>query len=65
MSNLLNRSAVKKFILAQIKAMRPGMEKQLTRVSIQALDDYEARLRVIIKSDIMTHPTLGKTFRTN
>lgn len=62
MSNLLNRSQMKVFIKAKIKSMRPGMEKQLTRVSKNALDKYEARLRIMIEDDIMTHRSSGKTF---
>lgn len=62
MSHLLNRSQMKKFILAKIAQLRPGMEKELTRVSTKSLDDYEARLRIIIESDIMTHPSIGRTF---
>ena len=62
MSNLLNRSQIKVFIKAKLAAMRPGMEDQLTRVSKKALDKYEARLRIMIEDDIMTHPSIGKTF---
>ena len=61
MSNLINTSATKKFILAKIQALRPGMP--LTRVSKEALDNYEAKLRVWIESDIMRHPSIGKTFK--
>jgi len=60
--NLINRSATKKFILAKIEALRPGMEERITRVSTKALDRYEARIRAMIESDIMAHPSLGKTF---
>jgi hypothetical protein len=63
LNNLLNRSSTKKFIIAKITSLRPGMEKQITRVSKEALDNYEARLRAMIESDIMIHPSLGKTFR--
>lgn len=62
MSNLLNRSQIKVFIRAKLAVLRPGMEKQLTRVSKKALDNYEARLRIMIEDDIMTHPSIGKTF---
>jgi len=65
MSSLINRAATKKFILAKIAQLRPGMEEQLTRVSKEALDIYEARLRSMIEDDIMIHPTRGKTFRAN
>jgi len=48
--------------LAKIAALRPGMEERIHRVSSKALDNYEARLRAIIESDIMSHPSVGKTF---
>jgi len=48
--------------LAKIEALRPGMEERITRVSTKALDRYEARIRAMIESDIMAHPSLGKTF---
>lgn len=63
MSHLLNRSQMKKFILAKIESLRPGMEEQLTRVSKSALDNYEARLRLMIEDDIISHPSCGKTFK--
>jgi len=62
MSSLLNRSAVKKFIIAKLASLRPGMEKELTSVSKEALDKLEARLRVWIESDIMHHPSRGKRY---
>lgn len=65
MASILNQTATKKFILAKIAQLRPGMETQLTRVSQSALDKYEAQLRNIIESDIMIHPTIGKTFRAD
>ena len=65
MSSLLNRKATKNFILKKIAALRPGMESRITRVSSQALDDFEARLKASIEFEIMRHPSIGKTFRTN
>ncbi len=62
MSHLLNRKQMKIFIKAKIKALRPGMEEQLTRVSKMAMDNYEARLRIMIEDDIISHPSCGKTF---
>jgi hypothetical protein len=62
MGHLINRKQIKIFIMAKLKAMRPGMEEQLTRVSKSALDNYEARLRIMIEDDIMTHRSAGKTF---
>jgi len=62
MSHLVNRSQIKVFIRAKLAVLRPGMEDQLTRVSRKALDNYEARLRLMIEDDIMGHPSIGKTF---
>jgi len=53
----------KKIILAKIAALRPGMEKQITRVSKESLDNYEARLRAMIESDIMILPSVGHTYK--
>jgi hypothetical protein len=63
MNSILNQSATKKFILAKIAALRPGFEKQITRVSKLAIENYEARLRAMIESDIMIHPSVGRTFK--
>ena len=62
MSHLVNRSQIKVFIKAKLAVLRPGMEEQLTRVSKKALDNYEARLRIMIEDDIMGHRSCGKTF---
>ncbi|KKM09624.1 hypothetical protein LCGC14_1722740 [marine sediment metagenome] len=59
--NLLNRTQVKAFILAKVQSMRPGMP--LERVSKDALDWYEARLRAWIIEDVEKHPSIGKTFK--
>lgn len=61
MSHLLNRSATRDFILAKFKSMRPGMP--MDRVSILALDWYEAMLRAIIIEDVKRHPSIGVTFK--
>lgn len=60
-TSLLNRKAVKHFILEKIPALRPGLP--LTRVSAEALEKLDARLRAIIISEINRHPTVGKTFK--
>jgi hypothetical protein len=63
MGHLINRKQIKIFIMAKLKAMRPGMEEQLTRISKEALDNYEYRLRIMIEDDIRIHPSIGKTFK--
>lgn len=59
--NLINRKAVKSFILGKLDAMRPFLK--ISRVSKCALDDYEAKLMAMIIKDIQCHPTMGKTFK--
>jgi len=61
MSDLLNRTRVREFILDTTKRVRPGWT--CTRVSEQALDQINARLRALVIQMIESHPTLGKTFK--
>jgi len=61
MSNLINHSAMKIFILKKLEHMRPWLG--FNRVSKSALDVYEGRLRAMIIQDIKDHPSKGKTFR--
>jgi len=61
MANLINRKAVKTFILDQAKDHRPGWP--CTRVSKEGLDMIESMLRNRIVKLIHSHPTIGKTFR--
>lgn len=57
---LINKSAMKKFILAKWAQKRPG--HKITRVSANIIAHYEARLEAMIVADIMIHPSKGKTF---
>lgn len=61
MACLLNKSAVKKYILEKCTSLRPGMG--LNRVSKEALDYYEAFLKNKIIEAVNRHPTVGKTFK--
>ncbi len=61
MASLLNKSQTKKFILAKFQSLRVGMP--ITRVSEEALERLEARLRAWIIEEVKSHPTIGKTFR--
>lgn len=61
MSSILNRSATTKFILAKFVSLRPGMP--ITRVSQDALDKLEARLRACIIEEVQRCPSIGKTFK--
>lgn len=61
MASILNQSATKKFIIAKLRSLRPGM--RITRVSQDALDKLEARLRAIIVEEVERCPSIGKTFK--
>lgn len=62
MSSLLNKSAVKKFILEKCTSLRPAMG--MNRVSKEVVDYYEAVLREKIVEHVKRHPSIGKTFHT-
>lgn len=59
--SLVNRAAIKRFILKKMQALRPHMK--ISRVSQEAIDRYEFELRAKIINDIQSHPTIGKTFK--
>jgi hypothetical protein len=61
MGSLLNKSAVRKFIMERWKRLRPGHE--MTCVSAEALTWAESRLRNEIDAMINRHPSVGKTIR--
>lgn len=57
---LLNVAATKKFIKQYAKDKRQGW--QMNRVSDEAIENLNAKLRIIIMEAIQRHPTVGKTF---
>ena len=59
--SLLNRSVARRFILAALSKARPHLG--ITRVSGQALDTLEGWLREKIRSEVHSHPSVGKTFK--
>ena len=59
--HLLNRSVVRRFILETLSDTRPQLG--LTRVSGQALDALESWLREKIRSEVHSHPSVGRTFK--
>lgn len=61
MSNLLNRSSIKKFVLIRFKELRAG--PPMTRVSREYLDNLEAWVKNKIITDIHSHPSMGVTFK--
>ena len=60
---LINKSHVKKFILAKTKQYRPGW--QCERVSGEAYKEIEAMLGNMIVKMVKSHPTIGKTFKVS
>jgi hypothetical protein len=57
---LINRAECKRYILQAAERVRPGWTCR--RVSRQALDVIEARLRHIITDALKRHPARGCTF---
>lgn len=60
-SHLINRSEVRKFILGTLVRARPHL--RMTRVSQDALEKLEYWLREKIRSEVHSHPSVGKTFK--
>ena len=56
-----NRAALKRFILAQVKIVRPGWK--CTRVSEKVLDQIEGLVRHKIKESLRHQPSIGKTYK--
>ena len=60
-SHLINRSEVRKFILDPFARGRPHL--RISRVSGEALDRIEYWLREKLRSEVHSHPSVGKTFK--
>jgi len=60
-SSLINRSAVKKYILNKFAEDRPHLN--FTRVSEAALLLLEAKIQNMLDRAVHTHSSSGKTFR--
>lgn len=60
-SSLINRSAVKKYILSELAEKRPSL--YFTRVSESALLLLEAKIQNMLDRAIWTHSSKGQTFR--
>jgi hypothetical protein len=58
-SSLLNRSEVRKFVLDTFRRTRPHLG--ITRVSAGTLETLEGWLRERIRSQIHSHPSVGRT----
>lgn len=57
---ILNIKKTKEFALAVSKAKRNG---KFTRISKDALERWEARLKNIIVDEVYKHPSIGKTIK--
>ena len=58
---LINKKETRDFILERCEKMRPGLG--LERVSKDALDLIELRLKNLIIDMVLEHPSKGKTFK--
>lgn len=61
LTSLLNRAAIKKYILDKANNMRPTWG--CTRVSKEAVEAIESKLRALIVAQVQAHPSIGKTFK--
>jgi len=61
MSSLLNRAALKRFLLDRAKVIRP--HHRLSRVSEEALEHLENNLRNQASELIRRHPAKGSTIK--
>ena len=60
MATLLNRTEVRRQVLARCSADRP--HNGFSRVSGEYLDWLEGRVMALLKADVHCHPSTGKTF---
>jgi hypothetical protein len=60
---MLNKKRVRKYILAAWRIRRLGCTVKMTRVSAEAMETIEAKLRNMIDGMIDSHPSVGQTFR--
>jgi hypothetical protein len=61
MSSLVNRAALKRYLLDRAKVMRP--HHRLSRVSEEALENLENMLRNQASEMIRRHPAKGSTIK--
>ena len=61
MSSLLNRAAIKRYLLDRAKVIRP--HHRLSRVSEEALEHLENNLRNQASELIRRHPAKGSTIK--
>lgn len=59
-NDLINRKHVKDYIRQRFETTRPHLG--INRVSKQALDDINAKVRLMINRAVHSYPSIGKTF---
>jgi len=61
MSRLVNRTEVKRYLLERAQLLRPALG--MKRVSNEAVNSLESRLRTMADELIRQHPSLGRTIK--
>ena len=61
MSSLINKAAVKKYLLDRAKVLRP--HHPFTRVSAESLESIDLAIRNLCDSQIRQHPAVGQTLK--
>ena len=61
MSRLINRAEVKRYLLERAQMLRPALG--MKRVSDEAVQSLESRLRNMADDTIRRHPCMGRTIK--
>jgi hypothetical protein len=61
MSRLVNRTEVKRYLLDRARLLRPTLD--MKRVSNEAVQSLESKLRLMADELIRRHPSLGRTIK--
>jgi len=61
MSSLLNRERLKRYLLDRAQVLRPAL--RMKRVSEEAVQSLESRLRNMADDMIRRHPCMGRTIK--
>lgn len=61
MSRLVNRAEVKRYLLDRAQVLRPALG--MKRVSEEAVQSLESRLRNMADDMIRRHPCMGRTIK--
>ncbi len=61
MSCLVNKAAMKRYLLDRAQMLRPALG--MKRVSNEAVQSLESRLRMMADELILQHPSMGRTIK--